>query len=106
MKNLCDIKVGDKVVYSKHFQPDKILEVTKVTKTLIICGNTRFNKQNGRITGENQWCIARIHYPEDGEIEAITQQSFIHSVARKLHTLDPMDITYEQAVKVREIFNW
>lgn len=43
---------------------------------------------------------------EDGEIRAIKQQSFIHSVARKLRTLDPMDITYEQAVKVREIFNW
>lgn len=106
MKNLCDIKEGDKVVCSTLFQPDKVLEVTRVTKTLIICGTTRFNKQNGRITGENRWCTSSIHYPEDGEIKAIKQQSFIHSVARKLHILDPVDITYEQAVKVKEIFNW
>ena len=43
---------------------------------------------------------------EDGEIEAINKQLLIHSVARKLHILDPVDITYEQAVQVREIFNW
>jgi hypothetical protein len=106
MKNLCDIKEGDKVVYSKLFQPDKVLKVTKVTKTLIICGTTRFNKQTGFVTGENAWNKAQIHYPEDGEIEAINKQSLIHSVAHKLHILDPVDITYEQAVKVREIFNW
>lgn len=106
MKNLCDIKEGDKVVYSKLFQPDKILEVTKVTKTLIICGTTRFNKQTGKITGENQWNTAAIHYPEDGEIEAIGQQTLIHSVALKLRRLDPVDITYEQAIKIKEIFNW
>ena len=106
MKNLCDIKVGDKVVYSTLFQPDKVLEVTGVTKTLIICGTTRFNKQTGRIVGGDRWNNSSIHYPEDGEIEAIQQQSLIHSVARKLHILDPVDITYEQAVKVMEIFNW
>lgn len=51
MKNLCDIKVGDKVVFNRLFQPDKVLEVTRVTKTLIICGSTRFNKQTGNMVG-------------------------------------------------------
>lgn len=106
MKKLCDIKVGDKVVYSKLFHPDKVVKVTRVTETLIICGTTRFNKRTGKITGSDQWNTATIHYPEDGEIEAIQQQSLIQAVARKLHILDPVDITYEQAVKVREIFNW
>lgn len=106
MKNLCDIKEGDKVVCSTLFQPDRVLEVTRVTKTLIICGTTRFNKQNGRITGENRWNTSTIHCPKDGEMEAICQQSLIHSVARKLRTLDTLDITYEQAIKIKEIFNW
>jgi hypothetical protein len=106
MKELKDIKCGDKVIYSRLFQPDKILEVTKVTKTLIICGVTRFNKTTGAVTGANSWDKATIHYPEDGEIEAIKKQTLIHAVARKLHTLDPLDITYEQAVKIKEIFNW
>ena len=106
MKNLDEVKEGDKVIYSRLFQPDKVLEVTKVTNTLIICGSTRFNKKTGCVTGENGWDKATIHCPEDGELEAISQQKLIHYVVRKLHILDQTDITYEQAVKVREILNW
>ena len=106
MKSLDEVKVGDKVVYCAVFQADKVLEVTKVTQTLIICGNTRFNKRTGKITGASTWDTACIHIPEDGELEAIKQNQIVHSVARKLHILDPVDITYEQAVKVKEIFNW
>lgn len=106
MKNLDEVKVGDKVVYCVHFHEDKVLEVTKVTKTLIICGNDRFNKQTGRITGIDRWCSARIHVPEEGEIESIKQNQIVHYVVRKLHILGSADITYEQAVKVKEIFNW
>ncbi len=106
MKELGDIKCGDKVIYSRLFQPDKVLEVTKVTNTLIICGSTRFNKKTGCVTDENSWDKATIHCPEDGELEAIGQQTLIHSVALKLRRLDPVDITYEQAIKIKEIFNW
>lgn len=106
MKELEDIKCGDKVIYSRLFQPDRFLDVTKVTKTLIICGATRFNKKTGLVTGANSWDKATIHCPEDGEMEAICQQSLIHSVAIQRRRLDPLDITYEQAIKIKEIFNW
>lgn len=106
MKDLCDVTVGDKVVHSRMFNPDTVIEVTKVTKTLIICGSMRFNKQTGKNTGSDTWGTSQIHYPLDGEIEAINNEQFVQSVIRKLRLLDPVDITYEQAVKVKEIFNW
>lgn len=106
MKDLGDIKEGDKVVYINALAPERVLEVTKVTKTLIICGRTRFNKQTGRITGAAIWNTAYIHYPEDGEIEAIRQQQIVQSIVHKLQILDPVNITYEQAIKVKEILNW
>ena len=46
MENFEDIKVGDEVIITDSFSK-KACKVTRVTKTLIVVDNDRFNKKDG-----------------------------------------------------------
>ena len=46
MKQLENIKVGDKIIVNYIFE-ERVVTVSKVTKTLIIVGDRRYNKNNG-----------------------------------------------------------
>lgn len=46
MKQLENIKVEDKIIVHYVFE-ERVETVSKVTKTLIIVGDCRFNKNNG-----------------------------------------------------------
>ena len=46
MKQFENIKVGDKIIVNYIFE-ERVVTVSKVTKTLIIVGDRRYNKNNG-----------------------------------------------------------
>lgn len=46
MKQFENIKVGDKIIVKYIFE-ERVVTVSKVTKTLIIVGDHRYNKNNG-----------------------------------------------------------
>lgn len=107
MGALDSVLVGDFVKCTSTFgNATSLLEVSKVTKNLIICGNRRFRKSDGRSNVGDPFCRSRISIPTLEEIDEITQRSFVSHVTRRLRGLLEDDITYEQAKAVAEIFGW
>lgn len=107
MGDLDSVLVGDFVKCTSTFSSATcLLVVSKVTKNLIICGNRRFRKSDGRSNVGDQFCRSRISIPTLEEIDEITQRSFVSHVVRRLRVLSEDDITYEQAMAVTKIFGW
>ena len=106
MGDLDSVLVGDLVKCTSTFGNASLLEVSKVTKNLIICGNRRFRKSDGRSNVGDLFCRSRISIPTLEEIDEITQRSFVSHVVRRLRVLSEDDITYEQALAVTKIFGW
>lgn len=107
MGDLDSVLVGDFVKCTSTFgNATSLLVVSKVTKNLIICGNRRFRKSDGRSNVADRFCRSRISIPTLEEIDEIIQRSFVSYVVRRLRVLSEDDITYEQAKAVAEIFGW
>lgn len=107
MGDLDSVLVGDLVKCVSTFgNVTRLLEVSRVTKNLIICGDRRFRKSDGRSNVGDRFCRSRISIPTLEEIDEITQRSFVSHVVRKLRVLSEDDITYDQAKAVAKIFGW
>lgn len=59
MESLEDVKVGDKVIFSNGWDKS-IVTVTKVTKTQIHTGYSKYRKCDGRLVGAGAWDMSRI----------------------------------------------
>lgn len=106
MSNLADVKVGDLLI--KHFRATRsIVKVEKLTPTqIVVTGGDRFRKKDGYEIGCGGFYYCNITIPKDGEIESIRRTDFIIDVCIKgKKMLDSYNISYEQAVKIKEILN-
>lgn len=64
---LDNVKAGDKVIFSNGFI-EYIVTVTKVTKTQIHTGNSKYRKFDGKLVGSGAWDRSRISiYSEEAE---------------------------------------
>jgi len=107
MGDLDSVLVGDFVKCTSTFgNITRLLEVSRVTKSLIICGNRRFRKSDGRSYGGDRFYSSCISIPTLEELDEITQRFFVSHVVLKLRVLSEDDITYEQAMAVAKIFGW
>lgn len=55
METLDDIQVGDKMLAVSKYTT-RIVQVTRTTSTLIICGTTKYRKSDGRKIPHDPWC--------------------------------------------------
>ena len=101
-KSLENVKVGDVVIIHKSHHRE-VGKVTKVTATMIHAGNCRYRKKDGNIVGFGPWDLHWITIPEEGEVEQLKRQKFIGNVVSRLNKLTARDVTYEQAVKIKEV---
>lgn len=103
-ESLENVKVGDEVIEISRWVR-KIAKVQKVTKTQIIvseCG--RYRKKDGIMVGScaDFWpCSIRL--PKEGEIEEMKRLAIVIDVLSKVRMMSDKDITYEQAVKIKEV---
>lgn len=69
-----NVKVGDKLVCSMSYSGHEILTVTRLTKTLAVCGTRSFALDNGKMRGTSSWNdrFARVATADD--INQIEQQ--------------------------------
>lgn len=65
-----DLKVGDFVIVSDRLG-ERLQRVEKITKTMIITKNQRFNIKTGRLCNGNIWSFTLIRIPSADEIETI-----------------------------------
>lgn len=68
-KNALDgVKVGDELVYSQWRTLNRIVKVTKVTKTQVECSNNgRYRISDGYEVGGDKWCRSSVRFPKDGD---------------------------------------
>lgn len=104
-ESLENVKVGD-VVIEHYGWRIAVAKVTKVTATQIVIGVNRYRKKDGWIVGSGPWDLRWITIPKESEIEELKRQKFIEDVVSRLNKLTARDITYEQAVKIKEMLGY
>ena len=102
-ESLENVKAGDVVIEHCRWE-NVIATVTKVTATQIVIGGDRYRKKDGYLIGSaGSWFTRWISIPKEGEVEALKRQKFIEDVVSRLNNLTARDVTYEQAVKIKEV---
>lgn len=107
MGNLENVKVGDLLVRRSHFKTE-LVKISRLTPTQIVVDDgKKYYKKNGYMVGnDNMWYSVWVYIPKEGEVEQIREQNTIYDVCRKVKQLvDKCSITYEQALKIKEILN-
>lgn len=106
MSDLSNVQVGDLVI--GHWRGLKrVLKVEKLTPTqIVVTGGDRFRKKDGFEIGSVGFYHCYITTPKEGEVESIRVANFVTDVCIKgKKMLDSYNISYEQAVKIKEILN-
>lgn len=108
MSELEDVKVGDLLV--NEFRGGRnVVKVVRLTPTQIIVeNNERYYKRNGRQVGNDSgFYYSYVRKPKnDAEVVQIIEKNTICNVCRKVkQVVDSCSITYEQAIKIKEILN-
>lgn len=103
MKTLDDLQAGDLVIYKTLFERS-ILQVQSVTPTCIVTKFGVFRKKDGyKLCGSSH---SHISIPTDEEIKEIQQRDTINDIIEKVkRILNTYNITYEQAIQLKELFN-
>ena len=103
-ESLENVKVGDVVIEHCRWE-NVIATVTKVTATqIVIGGGYRYRKKDGYIVGgSGGWWVRYISVPKEGEIATLRRKKFISDVHSAMHKMTEQDLTYEQAVKIKEV---
>lgn len=102
-ESLENVKVGDVVIRHTGSYKTTVDKVRKVTATMIHVGNERYRKKDGNLVGAGPWDLRWITIPEEGEIEEMKRQEFIMDVVSEMKRRTARDVTYEQAVKIKEV---
>lgn len=107
MSNLADVKVGDLLI--NEFRGGKnVVKVIKITPTQIVVTNEhRYYKESGHKVGNSSaFYYNYIYVPTEGEVELVRQRNTIINVCRLAEKiLGYRQISYEQAIKIKEILN-
>lgn len=97
-RTLEHIQVGDQVLY-KAFGKLKILIVTKITKTTIVCDRLRFRRTDGRTIPIEKWAITGIEELTEETMKsyelAAKRNMLIHKCNTAPYNLLPTEILEE-----------
>lgn len=92
----------------KHYRATRsVVKVEKLTPTqIVVTSGDRFRKKDGHEIGSGGFYRCYITLPKEGEIESIRRINFITNVCVKgKKMLDSYNISYEQALKIKEVLN-
>lgn len=97
---LKDLKVGDKVCYVS-WGIKQIATVTKITKTMVYTGISRYKISNGYPTGNDPYCKNYIKIIEDIDIDDIR-----HNIAiKKINSIKFETLSTDKLNKILDIIN-
>lgn len=102
-----NVNIGDLLILHSGNRQPQIVEVTRITKTLIECDHKlKFRKKDGRSTNGGIWVFTYLAIPKEGELRQIRTKCFKRFVLKRVSKLDEDDISLEQALKIKEILNF
>lgn len=102
MATLDDVKVGDKVIYSNGWGDD-IVTVTKVTKTQIHTGYSRYRKSDGRMVNADTWSRAKIRPYDEETVKKIERRNKQDKMVTTLRNYPYHDLSFEDLETVYNI---
>ena len=96
-KKLKDLAVGDWVYYTLNYGARvRPMKIDRVTKTQIICGNSRFNRRIGREVGNNDaWNFISIYPLNDAALTVFKRNQVEDKLKRLGNEIDVTDENYE-----------
>ncbi len=111
MGEVLNVKAGDKLLYRWGYiynRVEKIATVTKVTPTgriRIDCCNTQFDKYGHEMGKRDKWsCSSSVSIPTGEDYRRIKENGAKSKALSLIERINKQNITYEQALKIIEIF--
>lgn len=102
MKELEDLKVGDKVIVSGLYRYDRISQVERVTNKYIFVESVKFSKAFGRLS----WCrtsSAHIKPATEEDIRRVEEETEKRNIVNYLTIANFEKVSYETLVAIRDI---
>ena len=102
MKELEDLKVGDKVIVSGLYRYDRISQVERVTKKYIVVESVKFSKAFGRLS----WCrssSAHIKPATEEDVRRIEEETEKRDIVNYLTIARFEKLSFTTLVAIRDI---
>lgn len=102
MKELEDLKVGDKVIVGGLYRYDRISQVERVTNKYIFVESVKFSKAFGRLS----WCrtsSAHIKPATEEDIRRVEEETDKRNIVDYLTIANFEKLSYETLVAIRDI---
>ena len=102
MKELEDLKVGDKVIVSGLYRYDRISQVERVTKKYIFVESVKFSKAFGRLS----WCrssSAHIKPATEEDVRRIEEETEKRDIVNYLTIARFEKLSFTTLVAIRDI---
>ena len=103
MKELEDLKVGDKVIVGGAYSYCRISQVEKVTKKHIIVEGNKFSKEFGWIDGCSSYTSDHIRPASEEDIRRVEEETEKRDIANYLGNTRFINLSYETLVAIRDI---
>lgn len=103
MKELEDLKVGDKVIVGGAFIYNRIGQVEKVTKKHIIVGGSKYSKAFGWVVGHSSYSSNYIRPATEDDIKRVEEEVKKRDIANYLGNTRFINLSYETLVAIRDI---
>lgn len=111
MREKLNVKIGDKLLYQWGYlynRVEEIVTVTKVTPTgrirIDYC-DTQFDKYGHEMGNRDRWsCNSSVSIPTEEDYKRIRENDVKSKALSLIGKLNKQNITYEQALKIIEIF--
>ena len=103
MKELEDLKVGDKVIVGGAYSYCKIRQVEKVTKKHIVVEDNKFSKEFGWIDGCSSYTSDHIRPASEEDIRRVEEEVKKRDIANYLGNTRFINLSYETLVAIRDI---
>lgn len=101
MKELKDLVAGDKVIVYDKYDNKKIGIIKRVTKTLVVVNNVKYQKSDGFACREPYTFSGRIEIPKDEEqIKAIELEYRKRIIIHRIHNLNLNEYPLEVLEKI------
>ena len=103
MKELEDLKVGDKVIVGGTFIYNRISQVEKVTKKHIIVEGSKYSKAFGLVVGCSSYTSNHIRPATEEDIKRVEEEVKKRDIANYLGNTRFINLSYETLVAIRDI---
>ena len=103
MKELEDLKVGDKVIVGGAFIYNRIAQVEKVTKKHIVVEGNKFSKEFGWIDGCSSYTSDHIRPATEEDIRRVKEDEEKRGIIKWLENTIFEKLSYETLVAIRDI---